>query len=108
MPSLRTITLRIALPALAVVTGMMMPFPAGSAAAESDDDQTILVLRNTHSINYGEAITFELELSAESAPITEIQALFKPDGPRVVSSYSYPDFQPGKNVAKARARLAGR
>lgn len=99
MPSVRAIILRIALPALAAAAGMAMPFPGGAAAAGSDEDQTIRVLRNTHSINYGKAITFELELSAEGAPITEIQALFKPDGPRVVSSYSYPDFQPGNHVA---------
>ena len=99
MPLLRAIVLRVALPALAVVAGVAMPISGGAVAAGSDQDQTIRVLRNTHSINYGEAITFELELSAEGAPITEIQALFKPDGPRVVSSYSYPDFQPGKNVA---------
>ena len=101
MPSVRAILLRIALPALAVAAGLSITISGSSSAAfaGSDEDQTIRVLRNTHSINYGEKITFELELSAEGAPITEIQALFKPDGPRVVSSYSYPDFQPGNNVS---------
>ncbi len=101
MPSARAILLRIVLPALALAAGLAITISDSghTAAAGSDEDQTIRVLRNTHSINYGKDITFRLELSAEGAPITEIRALFKPDGPRVVSSYSYPDFQPGNNVS---------
>lgn len=92
---------RLGLPVLALGAALAVLFSGtgGALAAGSDEDQTIRVLRNTHSINYGRDITFELELSAEGAPIMEIQALFKPDGPRVVSSYSYPDFQPGNNVS---------
>ena len=69
-----------------------------NAAFAADENQSISILRNDHVINFGENITFDLEISSAGAPIAEIQALFKPDGPRVVSSYSYPDFEPGNDV----------
>ncbi len=101
MRIVKTAFLRLLLPALALAAGLVLPF-SGSATASfagADDDQTIKILRNTHAINYGEEITFQLDLSAEGAPITEIQALFIPDGPRVVGSYSYPDFEPGNDIS---------
>jgi len=77
--------------ALTLVLNLNVVFAAG-------ENQSVSVLRNEHVINFGENITFNLEISSQSAPIAEIQALFKPDGPRVVSSYSYPEFVPGNQV----------
>jgi hypothetical protein len=71
---------------------------SANAALAADENQSVSVLRNDHVINFGENITFDLEISSVGAPIAEIQALFKPDGPRVVSSYSYPEFEPGNDV----------
>jgi len=91
---------RLASPGALIIAALLTlaaTFSANAAFA-ADENQSISILRNDHVINFGENITFDLEISSASAPIAEIQALFKPDGPRIISSYSYPDFEPGNNV----------
>ena len=80
-----------------ILLALLAILSANNAFA-TDENQSVSILRNDHVINFGDNITFDLEISSAGAPIAEIQALFKPDGPRIVSSYSYPEFEPGNEV----------
>lgn len=92
--------IKIAPPGALIVAALLIVALITSAnqAFAADENQSVSVLRNDHVIHFGDNITFDLEISSAGAPIAEIQASFKPDGPRVVSSYSYPEFEPGNDI----------
>ena len=91
---------RITSPGALIIAALLIlaMLTSANTAFAADENQSVSILRNDHVIHFGDNITFNLEISSAGAPIAEIQALFKPDGPRVVSSYSYPDFEPGNDV----------
>ena len=58
----------------------------------------IAVLDSHHTIDFGTAIRFSLDITGNQAPITEVKARFKPRGPNTVWSYTYADLTAGETV----------
>ncbi|MBI4219113.1 MAG: hypothetical protein HY682_03140, partial [Chloroflexi bacterium] len=78
----------------AVAIGAAVQGASGSVASA----ESIRVLDHEHRIRFGSAIELTLEAASDGAEITSIQAFFRPQGTRTITTYSYPRFTPGKRI----------
>ncbi|MBM3957056.1 MAG: hypothetical protein FJ313_03265, partial [Gemmatimonadetes bacterium] len=81
----------------AAVAALLLTTLAAPAAAAADPSP-ITVTASSHTIDFGSAIRFSLDATSSAASIMEIQARFKPIGPKTVWSYTYARFTPAATV----------
>jgi len=81
----------------AAIAAALLAALAGAATAAADSPP-ITVLDSRHTIDFGTAIHFSFDAISSQAPITEVEARFRPRGPNTVWSYTYASFTPGNTV----------
>lgn len=84
----------IALLALAVA----LPGAFWPKAVEATGNPAIHIVSHDSTIRFGSRIDLSLQAASDGAPITQIRAVFRPQGPRTISTYSYPEFSPASSV----------
>ncbi|MBI4306841.1 MAG: hypothetical protein HY678_11030 [Chloroflexi bacterium] len=76
-----------------LAVGIFALAPGGAAAAAS-----IRVLDQNYRIRFGDSIELTLEAASDGAEITSVQAFFRPQGTRTITTYSYPRFTRGQQI----------
>jgi len=98
-PSTRPFHAQVACRACALLAAVLIAFVALTAPAIARaDTPPIAAARISHTIRFGEAITFSLDAGSVQGDIAEIQARFRPQGPGRIWSYTYAAFTPGRTV----------
>lgn len=75
-----------------------LPGAYRASIAEAAANSAIRVVSHDSSIRFGSSIDLTLQVASDGAPITQIRAVFRPQGPRTIATYSYPDFSSAATV----------
>ena len=77
---------------------------AGAARGAHADTQTpaptsaIRVIQQTQRTSFGKEIRVTLQAESDAGEIVAVKGWFRPRGPDRISSYTYPEFRPGRTV----------